>query len=123
VLLSPPNAQLLLVTHGPSGLSVAAATPLVPPTPSLRQAEFFSSVLCQGNLAVVSLWVGVLSCIEIEVDKDKRRRSSVAGGSDKKLRFRDNFNIKWVPRQFLANLQCPRAQSPPPGFHAKSTGQ
>ncbi|WVQ78968.1 hypothetical protein IAT38_001060 [Cryptococcus sp. DSM 104549] len=101
VLLSPPQAHLLLVTFTsiptPS-LVVTSSLPLTPPTPTLRQAEFFTSVLAQKRLALVSLWVGVLSCIEIEVEKDKggkKRRASVLGEEvvEKRLKFRDNFNI------------------------------
>ena len=77
-------------------------TPLSPPTPSLRQAEFFRSMIVQGTTLLVSLWVGVLSCIELEVEKDKdlkRRRSSVAVPPsdtvpDKRLRVRETYNIK-----------------------------
>ena len=74
---------------------------MIPPTPSLRQAEFFSSVISQDLVALVSLWVGVIECIEMEVEKDKdakKRRASVIGAAvpedGKRLKFRDNFNIK-----------------------------
>lgn len=106
MLLAPPNAFLLLVTFssGPApSLVVTSAVPLFPPTPSLRHAEFFASVISQGNVALVSLWTGVLSCIDMEIEKEKeakRRRSSVAAFSineeGKRLVFKDNFNIKWV---------------------------
>lgn len=54
---------------------------------------------------LVSLWVGVLSCLELEVEKDKdlkRRRSSAVAPPtvttestpDKRLRIRENYNIK-----------------------------
>jgi DNA damage-binding protein 1 len=99
VLLAPPNAHLLLVifTSTPTpALVIAASLPLTPPTPSLRQAEFYTSVIAQGNVALVSLWVGVLSCIEIDVekDKDRKRRPSEVRPETKPLTFRDNFNIK-----------------------------
>jgi DNA damage-binding protein 1 len=105
VLLSPPNAHLLLITYNPSStpsLIVTASLPLNPPTPSLRPAEFFNSVVAQGNTAIVSLWTGVLMCIEIDVEKDKdvkkRRASEIVKTEEepktKTLIFRDNFNIK-----------------------------
>ncbi|WWD20338.1 hypothetical protein CI109_104814 [Kwoniella shandongensis] len=103
VLLSPPQAHLLLVTFTASpapSLIVTSSIPLTPPTPSLRQAEFFTSVLAHDKVALVSLWVGVLSCIEMEVEKDKdakKRRASAAGmevdEDGRRLKFRDNFNI------------------------------
>lgn len=109
VLQGPPDAHLLLVTYVPGNpaLVVTSSIPLTPPTPSLRQAEFFTSVIPQDNVAIVSLWVGVLSCIELEVEKDKdakKRRASVIGIEEegKRLKFRDNFNIKWV--EFKAEL-------------------
>jgi DNA damage-binding protein 1 len=95
-----------LITYNPTtaSLVVTSALPLTPPTPSLRQAEFFSSVIANESIALVSLWVGVLSCIEMEIEKDadtKRRRSSAAvpegkAEGKKLLTFRDNFNIKYV---------------------------
>lgn len=80
---------------------MTSSLPLTPPTPSLRQAEFFASVISQNTVALVSLWVGVLSCIEMEVEKDKdakkRRASTVAMDVEeegRRLNFKDNFNIK-----------------------------
>nr|XP_018260261.1 uncharacterized protein I303_07178 [Kwoniella dejecticola CBS 10117]OBR82419.1 hypothetical protein I303_07178 [Kwoniella dejecticola CBS 10117] len=102
VLTAPPSAHLLLITYSASptpALIVTSTIPLNPPTPTLRQAEFFTSVVSQGNVALVSLWIGVLSCIEMEVEKDKdarKRRASAAGmevEEGKRLQFRDNFNI------------------------------
>ncbi|KAK8849708.1 hypothetical protein IAR55_005043 [Kwoniella newhampshirensis] len=103
VLLSPPQAHLLLVTSTPSpspSLIVTSSIPLTPPTPSLRQAEFFTSVLSYDKVALVSLWVGVLSCIEMDVEKEKdakKRRASTTGmdvdEDGRRLIFRDNFNI------------------------------
>ena len=104
VLLGPPNAALLLIAYDArsASLAVTDSTELQPPTPSLRQAEFFRSVITQGSSLLISLWVGVLSCIEVEVEKDKdlkRRRSSaveppVEISPDKRLRVRENYNIK-----------------------------
>ena len=107
VLLGPPNAHLLLLTYqteGTPSLVVTSTLPLSPPTPTLRQAEFFTGVISSGNVALVSLWVGVLSCIEMEIEKDKdkdsskRRRSSAVApavsGREQKLVFKEHFNIK-----------------------------
>lgn len=108
VLMGPPNAQLLVLTYNPStsSLIVASSTLLNPPTPSLRLAEFYRGVIVEGSTALISLWVGVLSCVELEVEKEKdlkRRRSSAVrpgmvneSASDKRLRVRETFNIKWV---------------------------
>lgn len=104
VLTSPPNAQLLLLAYLPGPkptLTVTSSISLTPPTPSLRQAEFFNAVISQGNVALVSLWTGVISCIELDFEKDKdakRRRSSVAadesGSEGRRLKIQDHFNIK-----------------------------
>jgi DNA damage-binding protein 1 len=83
-------------------LVVTASASLNPATPSLRQAQFFTGVTVYENIALISLWVGVLSCIELEVDKEKdtkRRRSSVAqrdlqDDSDKRLRIKETYSIK-----------------------------
>lgn len=71
---------------------VTSAMSLVPPTPSLRRAEFFTSVISHESTALISLWVGVLSCIEMEVEKEKGRRESVI--TDGRLMFKENFNVK-----------------------------
>ena len=102
LLLGPPNAYLLLLTlqtDPQPKLIVTSSISLTPPTPSLRPAEFFSGIIAQDNVALVSLWVGVLSCIEIEVEKEKkgRRKSSVMeveGGAVNPLVFKEHFNIK-----------------------------
>lgn len=104
VLTSPPNAQLLLLAYQPGpkpSLSITSSISLVPPTPTLRQAEYFNAVISQGNVALVNLWTGVLSCVELDFEKDKeakRRRSSVAAdeseGEGKRLKIQDHFNIK-----------------------------
>lgn len=65
---------------------------LVPPTPSLRRAEFFTSVIAHETIALVSLWVGVLSCIEMEVEKEKGKKKGT--GSDGRLVFKENYNLK-----------------------------
>lgn len=93
-----------MLKYAPSpqpSLVVTSSTPLIPPTPSLRQAEFFTSIICHGNVVLASLWIGVLSCIDIELEKDKdvkRRRSSVAKfektDQEKRLVVVENFNIK-----------------------------
>ncbi|ORX37687.1 CPSF A subunit region-domain-containing protein [Kockovaella imperatae] len=95
VLLGPPDAHLLLLSFqlepSPS-LIVTSSLALSPPTPTLRRAEFFNGVISQGFTALVSLWVGVVSCIEIDVEKEKeakRRRSNRV----QRLVFKDNFNI------------------------------
>jgi DNA damage-binding protein 1 len=64
---------------------------LVPPMPSLRRAEFFAAVVAHDSTALVSLWVGVLSCIEMEVEKEKGKKKAAADG---RLVFKENFNIK-----------------------------
>ena len=61
-------------------------------------------MIVEGNTALISLWVGVLTCVELEVEKEKdlkrRRSSAVRPGmvnesvSDKRLRVRETFNIK-----------------------------
>jgi DNA damage-binding protein 1 len=106
VLMGPPNAQLLVLTYNPStsSLIVASSTLLNPPTPSLRLAEFYRGVIVEGSTTLISLWVGVLSCVELEVELEKdlkrRRSSAVRPGmvnesvSDKRLRVRETFNIK-----------------------------
>lgn len=124
VLQGPPNAHLLVITYSTdtSSLVVSNSTPLHPPTPSLRSAEFFQGVVVQGMTVIVSLWVGVLSCLELEVEKDKdlkRRRSSVAASvqtvPDKRLRIRENYNIKSVITLgieiTMLNTQCARTES------------
>ena len=80
---------------------MTSAIPLTPPTPSLRQAEFFAAVISHESIALVSLWVGVLSCIEMEAEKDKdakKRRASAIGveaeEEGRRVKFRANFNIK-----------------------------
>ena len=80
---------------------MTSSIPLTPPTPSLRQAEFFASIISHESVALVSLWVGVLSCIELEVEKDKdakKRRASAIGiepeDEGRRVKFRANFNIK-----------------------------
>ncbi|OCF61827.1 hypothetical protein L486_01489 [Kwoniella mangroviensis CBS 10435] len=104
VLLSPPSAHLLLLTYSTSptpSLIVTSSIQLTPPTPTLRQAEFFTSVIAHQNVALVSLWIGVLSCIELEIEKDKeakKRRVSTTGDVNmvdegKRLILKDNFNI------------------------------
>lgn len=71
ILLAPPQAHLLLVTFDitTGKLIITSSTSLTPPTPTLRQAEFFTGVVAQERVALVSLWIGVLSCLEIELDK------------------------------------------------------
>jgi hypothetical protein len=126
ILMGPPNAQLLVLTYNPStsSLIVASSTLLNPPTPSFRLAEFYRGVIVEGSTALISLWVGVLSCVELEVEKEKdlkRRRSSAVrpgmvneSASDKRLRVRETFNIKWVVLSELwarTDKQRPRTES------------
>ena len=104
ILTAPPNAHLLLATFNQStapNLVVTDLIDLLPPTPSLRLAEFFTGVISRDTSVIVSLWVGVLSCVEIDVEKDKeakKRRTSNVGvaGSEgiRRLKFKTNFNIK-----------------------------
>lgn len=69
------------------GLVVTSSLPLTPPTPSLRRAEFFSKVITCDTTALVSLWIGVLSCVELELEKEKRKVTD-------RLVFKENYNIK-----------------------------
>ena len=105
VLLAPPNARLVLLTSSPNApyLSITSTLSLTPPTPSLRQAEFFASVVVHETTALVSLWIGVLSCVELELEKDKsskRRRSSAVAAAteaeigDKRVLLKETSNIK-----------------------------
>lgn len=110
VLMAPPNAQLLLMAYdpaSPTSLAVTSSINLIPPVPTLRRAEFFTGVIAQDGVALVSLWTGVLSCIEMELEKDnhkdkegKRRRSSAAANvaagdeAERRIVFKDNYNIK-----------------------------
>jgi DNA damage-binding protein 1 len=104
VLTGPPNAQVLVLAYVPSTSSivVTSAVTLNPSTPSLRQAEFYRGIVAEGHIALVSLWVGVITCIELEVEKDKdlkrRRSSAVAAPVDtlpeKRLRAKEPFNVK-----------------------------
>nr|XP_019009308.1 uncharacterized protein I206_05956 [Kwoniella pini CBS 10737]OCF48089.1 hypothetical protein I206_05956 [Kwoniella pini CBS 10737] len=123
VLTAPPSAHLLLVTFSPSpkpALIITSSIHLTPPTPTLRQAEFFSSVVACGNVALVSLWIGVLSCIEMELEKDKdakkRRASAIDMEIDerKRLQFRDNFNIN-IREHNLLHLSFLPVPSTPSG--------
>ncbi|KAE8541647.1 hypothetical protein D1P53_001817 [Cryptococcus gattii VGV] len=100
VLLAPPQAHLLLVAFDviTSKLIITSSTPLTPPTPTLRQAEFFTAVVAQEGVALVSLWIGVLSCLEIELDKGpsgKKRKSSTipTPEGETRLKIKNNFNI------------------------------
>ncbi|OWZ42004.1 DNA damage-binding protein 1 [Cryptococcus neoformans C23] len=100
ILLAPPQAHLLLVTFEitTSKLIITSSTSLTPPTPTLRQAEFFTAVVAQERVALVSLWIGVLSCLEIELDKGssgKKKRSSTipTPEGETRLKIKDNFNI------------------------------
>ncbi|WVF68077.1 hypothetical protein IAT40_002840 [Kwoniella sp. CBS 6097] len=124
VLLAPPTSHLLLITFSAQpfpSLTVTSSVPLTPPTPTLRQAEFFNSVIAHDRVALVSLWVGVLSCIEMEVEKDKdakKRRGSTAGmdvdDEGKRLLFKDNFNINIREHNLLhlSFIPSPVSQDP-----------
>ncbi|WVQ75561.1 hypothetical protein IAR50_005188 [Cryptococcus sp. DSM 104548] len=96
ILLSPPNAHALMVTFdkATSKLVVTSSQLLSPPTPTLRAAEFFSAIVAQGRVALVSLWIGVVSCLEIEIDKKSLgKKKKTAPDEDVRLKFRDNYNI------------------------------
>lgn len=110
VLLAPPSARLLLLAYSTTApyLSITSSLPLTPPTPSLRQAEFFASVIVHDTTAIVSLWIGILSCVELELEKDKsskrRRSSAVAAGAeaeigDKRVLLKETSNVKYVSRE------------------------
>ncbi|WVQ95773.1 hypothetical protein IAU59_002872 [Kwoniella sp. CBS 9459] len=128
VLLAPPSAHLLLITFNPSpnpSLIVTSSVPLTPPTPTLRQAEFFTSVIAHDRVALVSLWIGVLSCIEMEVEKDKdakRRRASAVGmdveEDGRRLLFKENFNINIREHNLLhlSFIPSPSAHDPVVSF-------
>lgn len=103
MLVEPPSARLLLVTFAGGKLAITASQALSPPMPSLLRAEFFNGVRASGSAALVSLWTGLLACVEIEFEKPKdakKRRASEAviteceAGS--RLVFKSSFNIKWV---------------------------
>lgn len=77
---------------------VTASQALAPPTPALRRQEFFTGVIAQDNLALVSVWTGLLACVEMEAEKvkgaSKRRASEVKNVDDRRLVFKTTFNIK-----------------------------
>jgi DNA damage-binding protein 1 len=103
LLVGPPNARLLLLTWD-DGLVVTSSHPLAPPTPALRRQEFFTGVVVQGSTALVSVWTGLLACMEMELEKarDLKRRASVSeekGREDKekdgrRLVFKLVYNLK-----------------------------
>ncbi|RXK37957.1 hypothetical protein M231_04743 [Tremella mesenterica] len=123
VLIAPPNARLLLIRYNAlptPQLVVTSSIPLTPPTPSLRLAEFFTSVIAKDNAVLVSLWVGVLSCCEIAAVKGKgftRNDGDVdmegkdASGS---LEFRDHFNLS-IREHNLLNLAFISGSDDPAG--------
>lgn len=65
----------------------------MPPTPALRRQEFFTAVITDSNVALVSLWTGLLSCAEIEVARKGRKKDMDVDG-DHKLVFKHYFNMK-----------------------------
>lgn len=54
-------------------------------------------MIADGNVALVSLWTGLLSCVEIELAKKGRKKDMDVDG-DRKLVFKNNFNMKCVDR-------------------------
>lgn len=125
ILTAPPSARLLLVAFSPTpspSLVVTSSNELRPPTPSLRLAEFFTGVISRDTAVIVSLWVGVLSCIEIEIEKDKdvkkRRASNVAVADPEgvtRLQIKTNFNINIREHNLLHLAFAP--ESAPSGEH------
>lgn len=100
--MGPPNARLLLVTWE-SALVVTAVQALLPPTPLLRRQEFFMGVVVHSTIALVSLWTGLLACVEMELEKvkDAKRRGSVrtkddmdVDGDGRRLVFKSSGNIQ-----------------------------
>lgn len=102
MLVGPPNARLLLLGWEDGKIVVTASQALSPPTPALRRQEFFTGVISQGTMAFVSVWTGLLACVEMEVEKAsaaKRRASETPtkdnGETDgRRLVFKSSFNIK-----------------------------
>lgn len=80
MLTGPPNARLLLVTWE-NGLTVTASQNLQPPTPLLRRQEFFTGVIAHATTALVSLWTGLLACVEMELEKVKDAKKRTSGRS------------------------------------------
>lgn len=83
------------MTWSPSSdeLVITSSLKLAPPTPALRRQEFFTAVISDRNVALVSLWTGLLSCVEIELAKKGRKKDMDVDG-ERKLVFRNNFNMK-----------------------------
>lgn len=82
---------------------VTASQALSPPTPLLRPQEFFTGVIAQTTTALVSLWTGLLACVELELEKvkDAKRRASVkdkddmeVDGEGRRLVFKNSMNIQ-----------------------------
>lgn len=97
MLVGPPNARLLLITWEDGKIVVTASQALAPPTPALRRQEFFTGVIAQDSLALVSVWTGLLACIEMEVEKAKdakRRASDAKNADDRRVVFKSSYNIK-----------------------------
>ncbi|WVO14336.1 hypothetical protein L204_101968 [Cryptococcus depauperatus] len=117
VLLAPPHSQLLIMTFNCSAsrLILTSSLALTPPTPTLRQAEFFTAILAHERVVMVSLWIGVLSCLELECDmaqSKKKRPSNMSGMEDEGLlRLRDNFNINIREHNLLHLAFLPSLQN------------
>ncbi|KAL1411075.1 hypothetical protein Q8F55_002024 [Vanrija albida] len=121
VLVEPPSAKLLLVTFTGGKLTITASQPLSPPMPSLARAEFFTGVRASGSAALVSLWTGLLACVEIEFEKakdaKKRRASEVLGDeceAGARLVFKSSFNINIREHNLLDIAFAPGDTSPTP---------
>lgn len=73
---------------------ITASQALRPPMPLLRLQEFFTGVVCNGTRAVVSLWTGILTRLEMELEKvkDMKRRQGERG--ERRLVFRSSMNLK-----------------------------
>jgi hypothetical protein len=75
-------------------LVITASEALAPPTPLLRRQEFFTGVIAAGSSALVSIWTGLVSYLEMEPEKvkDMKRRK----GTGRRLVFKHGatFNVK-----------------------------
>ncbi|CAK9784030.1 hypothetical protein CC85DRAFT_281947 [Cutaneotrichosporon oleaginosum] len=115
VLVGPTNGRLLLLTWE-DGLVVTASHLLAPPTPALRRQEFFTGVIAHGNTAIVSMWTGVLTCAEMDMEKvrDLKRRASVAEdrerkGDGRRLIFKTVYNVNIREHNLLGLTFLPGA--------------
>lgn len=105
VLVGPPNAQLHLVAWSPQaeGLVITSSLKLAPPTPALRQQQFFTAVISEGTTAIASLWTGLLTCVEMDFAKKGKKKDMEIDG-DRKLVFKTSFNMKCAWERTVADL-------------------